>query len=133
MQSFCVREGQVEVGVIEHQGRTFAAMGATVSGRAITGYTRLDGNYISLTTWCGKTLIAGRCAVVERYWSGSLALVFRLSKGKFIVGYALGDEGMLFRGELLTDSDELEACRMSRMLSDCFAELDADDEFEQDD
>ena len=37
---------------------------------------------------------------------GSLALVFRLTHGRYIVGYALGDDGMFFRGELLTECDE---------------------------
>lgn len=41
MQTHCVREGQVEVGIVEHEGREFTALGATVVGRSITGYTRL--------------------------------------------------------------------------------------------
>jgi DNA-directed RNA polymerase subunit RPC12/RpoP len=53
--------------------------------------------------------------------------MFRLPRGRFIVGYALGD-GMLFRGELLTNSDEDEACRHALMVSECFAQLDAEDE-----
>ena len=73
-------------------------------------------------------MLASRCEVVERFWSGSLALMFRLPGGRFIVGYALGDEGMLFRGELLTDCDEEEARHHALMLADCFAQLDADDE-----
>ena len=46
--------------------------------------------------------------------SGSLALMFRLTHGRFIVGYALGDDGMLFRGELLTDCDESVPARSPR-------------------
>ena len=127
MQTFCVRSGQVEIGVIEHQGRQYSAHGASVSGRNITGYTRQEGKRIILTTWCGKTTVATRCEIVEQYWSGSMALMFRLPKGKFIVGYSLG-EGMLFRGELLTDTDDDEAKRMARMISECFSDLDAEDE-----
>lgn len=128
MQTSCVRQGQNEVGIIEHEGREFSALGATVQGRSITGYTKLVDGDIHLTSWCDKTTLAGRCVIVERFWSGSLALMFRLPRGRFIVGYALGDEGMLFRGELLSDFDEDEARRHALMLADCFAQLDAEDE-----
>ena len=130
MQTFCVREGQVEVGIVEHQGREFAALGASVVGRSVTGYTRNVHSDITLTTWCGQTMLDCRCEVVERFWSGSLALMFRLPRGRFIVGYALADHGMLFRGELLTAGDEDDARTMARQLSDHFAELDAEDELE---
>jgi hypothetical protein len=35
---------------------------------------------------------------------------------------------MSFRGELITNCDEDEARRHALMLSDCFSQLDADDE-----
>lgn len=125
MQTYCVRQGQIEVGIIEHDGHEFSALGATVQGRSITGYTKLVDGGIHLTTWCGKTTLSSRCEIIERFWSGSLALIFRLSRGRFIVGYSLGD-GMLFRGELLTDCNEIEARRHSLMVSECFADLDAE-------
>lgn len=128
MKSYCVRQGQIEVGVIEHNGREFTALGASVVGRQITGYTHNGGGHISLRTWCGHTMLDCRCEVVERFWCGSLALMFRLPRGRFIVGYALADDGMLFRGEMLTDPDEDEARRVARRVSDHFAEIDADDE-----
>lgn len=127
MQTHCVRTGQIEVGIITHEGREFVAFGATVNGCDITGYTRINNREITLTTWCGKTTLATRCEVVERYWSGSMALMFRLTNNRYVVGYSLG-EGMLFRGELLTSSDEDEARQMARMISGCFADLDAEDE-----
>ena len=129
MQTQCVRQGQIEVGIIEHEGREFSALGATVQARHVTGYTKLVDGEIQLSTWCGKTTLASRSEVVERFWSGSLALMFRLPRGRFIVGYALGD-GMLFRGELLTNCDEDDALRHALMVSDCFAQLDAEDEEE---
>jgi DNA-directed RNA polymerase subunit RPC12/RpoP len=128
MQTSCVRQGQIEVGIIENEGREFSALGATVQGRSITGYTKSVGKLINTTSWCGKTMLAARCEVVERFWSGSLALMFRLPRGRFIVGYALGESGMLFRGELLIDCDEAEARHHALMLSECFAQLDAEDE-----
>lgn len=127
MQSYCVRAGQIEVGVIDHEGREFSALGATVNGRHITGYTKQNGRDISLTSWCGKTTLATRCEVVQEYWSGSLALMFRLPRNRFIVGHSLGD-GMLFRGELLTDFNEDDARQMARMISECFCDLDAEDD-----
>ena len=130
MQTTCVRQGQIEIGIIEHEGREFSALGATVQGRSITGYTKLVDGEIQLSTWCGKTTLASRSEVVERFWSGSLALMFRLPRGRFIVGYALGENGMLFRGELLIDCDEDDARRHAFMVSDCFAQLDAEDEEE---
>ncbi len=135
MNTYCIRSGQVEIGVIQHEGREYSAFGASVSGRNITAYTRQERNEISLTTWCGKITVSTRCEIVEQYWSGSMALMFRLSKGRFIVGYALGENGMLFRGELLTDADETEAKLMARMISDNFSDLDAEDDenFQQDD
>ena len=125
MQTHCVRQGQIEVGIIEHEVHEFSALGATVQGCHITGYTKLVDGEIQLSTWCGKTTLASRSEVVERFWSGSLALMFRLPRSRFIVGYALGDDGMLFRGELLSNCDEDDARRHALMVSDCFAQLDA--------
>ena len=128
MPTTCVRQGQIEVGVIEHQGRDFSALGATVQGRSITGYTKLVDGEIQLSSWNGQTTLASRSEIVERFWSGTLALIFRLPKSRYIVGYALSDDGMLFRGELLTNVDDDEARRHALMVSECFAQLDAEDE-----
>jgi hypothetical protein len=128
MTTWCERQGQVEVGVIEHEGRCFAALGASVVGRQVTGYTGQKFRDIYLTTWCGKTMLFCRSEVVEEYRDGSLVILFRLTKGRFVVGYALGDKGMLFRGELVTDCTDDEAKRIARQIADHFAELDAEDE-----
>ncbi|HBN74922.1 MAG TPA: hypothetical protein DD473_03690 [Planctomycetaceae bacterium] len=124
----CERQGQIEVGIIEHEGREFAALGASVVGRNITGYTKEDRYGITLTSWCGKTMLDCRCEIVERYRSGSIALMFRLKGGRFIVGYALGESGMLFRGELIKGCEEDDARREAQCIADCFATLDAEDE-----
>jgi len=128
MQTFCVRQGQIEVGVIEHEGREFTAMGSSVIGVDVTGYTSQKNRRIVLTTWCGKTMLGCRCEVVERFWNGSLALMFRLPHRRFLIGYALGDDGMLFRSELMTGSDESEARRAAVRISHHFAELDTEDD-----
>lgn len=127
MNTYCIRDGQVEVGVIEHEGHEFAALGATVHQRHITGYTRRINGQIVLTTWCGQVMLACRSEIVERFWSDSFAILFRLTKGRFIVGYCLG-ERMLFRGELLTGCTDDEARRSAIQISESFAELDAEDE-----
>ena len=79
----CIRQGQVEIGIVEHEGRGFVALGASVAGRDISAYTRLRHGEISLTRWGGQTLVDGRSEIVERFPDGSLALIFRLGHGRF--------------------------------------------------
>jgi hypothetical protein len=43
-----------------------------------------------LKTWCGRVMLCCRSEVVSEHHDGSLALMFRLPNGRFIVGYALG-------------------------------------------
>jgi hypothetical protein len=121
------RDGQIEVGIVYHEGREFAALGATVRGRDITAYTKLDGHRIVLTAWSGATVLAGRSEVVRRHRDGSLVLVFRLTRRRFIVGYALGESGMLFRGELVTDSTDDETRRAAIYIANLCAAFDDED------
>ncbi len=130
MATRCERHGQVEYGILEHEGREFVALGATVVGRSVTGYTRMTPSGINLTTWCGQTMLACRCEVVEIYWTGAVVLVFGLTNCRFIVGYALENDGMLFRGELVTDCSADFARREARQLAEYFGDLDADYEAE---
>lgn len=90
-------------------------------------YTKEDRYGITLTSLCGKTMLDCRCEIVERYWTGSLALMFRLPRGRFIIGYALGD-GMLFRGELIDECTDDDARRQAAYLAQFFGDLDAEDE-----
>jgi hypothetical protein len=124
----CERSGQLEVGVIDHEGHVFAAFGASVSGHNVTGYTRRRNGSIDLTRWAGSTMLASRSEVVRESGDGSLVLVFGLTHGRFIVGYALGDDGMLFRGELLTGCDEDRARHEAVELADYWSQTDAEDE-----
>jgi len=133
MKSHCVTQGQSEIGVIEHEGRVLAALGASVAGRHVTAYTKVQNGHIRLCRWCGQTMLAARWEVADEYRDGALALVFRLTCGRFLIGYALGEDGMLFRGELLVGCDEEEARRGARRLADHFAELDAEDELRRED
>ncbi|HMP02759.1 MAG TPA: hypothetical protein PKC45_09700 [Gemmatales bacterium] len=132
MKTHCVMQGQSEIGVIEHEGREYAAFGASVEGRHVTAYTKVQNGNLRLRRWCGQTMLASRWEIVEGYRDGALALMFRLTHGRFIIGYALGDDGMLFRGELFVGRDD-EARRMARRLAHRFAELDAEDEFRWED
>jgi hypothetical protein len=122
------RHGQTEVGIVSHNGQRFAALGATVHGRNVTAYTKLDGHCIVLTTWAGKAMLACRSEVVRRHRDGSLVLLFRLTRRRFIVGYALGKSGMLFRGELLTDATDEEARRAAVYIANLCAAFDDEDE-----
>ena len=124
----CERQGQTEIGIISYDGHDFAALGATVHGRHLTAYTKLDRGHVVLTTWCGKTMLACRHEVVREFRDGTLALVFRLIHGRFVAGYALADIGMLFRGELLADTTADDAERAARRIADHFATLDAEEE-----
>ncbi len=124
----CERQGQIEIGIIQHEGREYVALGSSVVGREITGYTKEDRNGIKLTTWCGKTMLECRCEIVERYWTGSVALMFRLPHGRFIIGYALGETGMLFRGEMINDCSDDDARRQAKHIAQDFSQLDAEDE-----
>lgn len=123
----CERQGQIELGIIEHEGREFVALGATVIGRHVTGYTKNDCN-IQLTTWCGSTMLDCRSEIIENYWNGAMAIVFRLTSGRFIVGYALGDDGMLFRGELIDYSNDDQAKEKARQIAIYFSDLDVEDD-----
>ena len=54
--------------------------------------------------------------------------MFRLPKGRFIVGYVIDGNGSLFRGELIDNCDEDEARRHCLMVANNWAEVDAEDE-----
>jgi hypothetical protein len=123
-----VRCGQVEIGIVEHNGHEFAALGATVVRRDITAYLKFKKNHYWLTTWAGGTMLDCRSEVIERYWHGGMAMMFRLPKGRFIVGYVIDGEGSLFRGELIDNCTEDEARHHCRMVSENWMELDAEDE-----
>ena len=71
-----------------------------------------------------------RSEIVQEYHDESLAIVFRLPKDRFIVGYALGDDGMLFRGELIVACDGERAVQEALALADYWAGIDAEDEAE---
>lgn len=128
MQTSCERRGQGEVGIITHDDRVFAAFGASVYARNITAYTRFDGDRMVLTRWGGGLMLACRYVVVREYHDGPLALMFGLTNGRFIIGYALGDDGMLFRGELLTGCGEESARHEALRLAEYWAEIDQEDE-----
>ena len=123
-----VRRGQIEIGIVEHQGQEFSAYGATICGRQITGYVNQHRGGYRLTRWDGGTMLSCRCEVVKTFWCGALALMFRLPKGKFIVGYALGDDGMLFRGELLDNCSAGDARSLAWAIADHLAEMDLESE-----
>jgi hypothetical protein len=113
---------------VTHDGRVFAAFGASVYGRNLTGYTRLRNRSVRLTRWDGTTMLNCRSEVIRQFHDGSIALIFRLTNDRFIVGYALGDDGMLFRGELLSDCDLDRARHEAFTLADYWSGIDTEDE-----
>ncbi len=99
-----------------------------VYGRNVTGYTRHRSGCISLSRWDGSTMLGCRSQVIREFADGSIALVFRLTHGRYIVGFALGDDGMLFRGELLTDIDDDQARHEALELAEYWSQIDEEDE-----
>ena len=73
-------------------------------------------------------MLASRSEIVREYLDGSMVLMFRLTHGRFVVGYALSDDGMLFRGELLTDCDGDRARHEAVALAEYWSQIDAEDE-----
>ena len=88
METRCERRGQLEIGVVTHEGRVFAAFGSSVNRHKVPGYTRLRNASVHLTRWCGSTTLACRSEYVHKFHDGSIALMFRLAQGRFVVGYA---------------------------------------------
>ena len=128
MEARCERRGQCEVGIITHDGHVFAAFGSSVNGRNLTAYTRQRHGYLSLTRWDGETMLACRSEIVREYHDGSLAIMFRLTNNRFLIGFALGNDGMLFRGELLINADEDRARHEALELADYWSQIDGEDE-----
>lgn len=104
----------------------------------VFGYVKLKDGKRTLTDWYGKkTILDCRSHRVDTYlndgWSISECLVFMLAKGRFVVGYSLGD-GCLFRGEYFTpqyhgtplDDAEYHAREVCR----CWIEKDQEDDNE---
>jgi hypothetical protein len=128
MELVSERRGQVEIGVIDHYGHVYAAYGSSVNGRYVTAYTRHRDGCLCLTRWDGSTMLACRSEVVREYRDGSITLLYRLTHGRFMAGYALGDDGMLFRGELLAGCTEDDARREAVAIAEHWIEIDAEDE-----
>ena len=128
MQTKCERRGQGEIGIVTHNGHVYAAFGSSVYGHNVTGYTRLRNGQVALTRWDGSTMLACRSQVIREHLDGSIVLMFRLTHGRFVVGYALSDDGMLFHGELLTDCDEDRARHEALELAEYWSGIDAEDE-----
>jgi hypothetical protein len=123
-----IRHGQIEIGIIEHNGTEYAAYGATVVRRDLTGYIKFKRGHFWLATWAGGTMLDCRSEIIERFWNGGLALMFRLPRRRFIVGYVIDGDGSLFRGELIDGCSEDEARHHCRMVAENWLEIDAEEE-----
>ena len=54
--------------------------------------------------------------------------MFRLPRGRYIVGYVIDGDGSLFSGELIDNCTDEEARHHCRMVAQNWAELDAEEE-----
>jgi hypothetical protein len=138
MRTKCERdEFGREVGVIEHEGREFRALGASVQGSYVSGYI---GKGDTLTTWNGQTMLDCRSERSGEWqtdgWGDTFGIIFYLTNRRAIIGYALG-VGCLFRGELIEIEGHSDAIGQCRALCEHWLEIDADDaerfEADQDD
>ncbi len=132
MESRSERIGNAEVCTVTHEGREFSAWGASHHGRHVTAYWSDNG----LTSWDGKrVLLACRQKTVKTYrvneWGdeGS-AVVFKLRKGRYIIGYAL-DAG-LFRGQLEEHDTEESAAYSAREEARIWMERDEEAQAQDD-
>jgi hypothetical protein len=95
------QHGNVEVGVIVHEGREFKALGSVIDGGRIAAYLGKAGQ---LTKWSGEVIGTYQVTRTWRrprnYVSSTLSQVYATVEGKRYTGRSAG-EGMLFRGKLV--------------------------------
>jgi len=133
--------GQHEVCTVFHNGHEFTASGAVVNGRNVTGYLKVrklpplrmrSQTEYALTNWKGQTLMECRAEIVQKYRptefnDETFSIMFSLTHGRYIVGYALG-EGSLFRGELIEADSPKEAREVADATAHYWIERDQEDE-----
>lgn len=115
--------------IINFQG--CQASGATVHGKHVCGYLKpLPNGRAALTTGAGQTMLVARCETVATYTNihgdRSHAILFCLPKGRFLGGHALGDNGDLFRGELLDATTDTEARYDAQQIAEHWFQRDAE-------
>jgi hypothetical protein len=113
----------------------------TATETYVTGYVNINGydlmgpTRLTLTRGNGKVMLATRARIVQTYRYGDMdarshAVVFALTHRRFVVGYALDDDGSLFRGELMSGIDGDEADHFARQIAEHWLETDIEDEAE---
>jgi hypothetical protein len=117
----------LEVGTVEHAGREFSALGASVQGVYVTAY---EGKRGELRTWDGRVMLDCRSYTVREYRlhghvsDRGAAVVYKLTNGRAVVGYSWGP-GMLFRGELVYSHED--ADRAAERVAERCIEVDDED------
>jgi len=95
------QHGQVEVGIVTHEGREFKALGSVVTDTYVTAYLGKDGQ---LTNWNGETIGTYRVTRTWRtphsHYSSTMSQVYAAVNGKVYQGRSAG-LGMLFNGRLV--------------------------------
>ena len=111
---------------------------ATVPNRSrgVTAYLKHDSRAVRLTDWHGSTILEvsgqrfnqSRASYCTSDFGDTLTpVVFKLTSGRWIAGASMGD-GMLFRGELLSDyEEERDALRMADQITEYWAGVDYED------
>jgi len=128
--------GYFNVSLDSDNGTYFTPVGSTVAGRNVSGYLKTGKRDISLTRWNGSTMLSVPFSRFEsssrKYGTNDFGdtltgIAFKLPAGRWIIGASMG-EGMLFRGELLSDYETVaEALKLAEQCAEYWAQIDYDD------
>lgn len=104
MQTHTEQHGNVEVGVVEHEGREYRALGAVVTENTIAAYLGKDGQ---LTNWGGEVIgtyrITASWYTPRSFVSSRMFQVRATVNGVTYTGRSAG-VGMLYRGRRVKES-----------------------------
>jgi hypothetical protein len=95
------QHGNVEVGIVTHEGRDYRARGAVVTDTHVYAYLGKDG---VLTNWHGDTIgtyvITSTWSTPRSWFSSSMHQVYATIGGKVFTGRSAG-VGMYFKGHVV--------------------------------
>ena len=90
--------GNVEIGIFEHNGQEYTALGSVIGENHMTAYLGKDGQ---LTMWNGDVIgtyhISSTWKTPRSFVSSTMHQVYAVVNGVTYTGRSAG-EGMLFRG-----------------------------------
>lgn len=95
------QHGNTEIGIIEYEGKEFAAFGSVITDTHISAYLGKAG---VLTNWAGEAVgtyhITSTWSIPRSFVSSTMHQVYACVNGKTYTGRSAG-VGMLFNGKLV--------------------------------